>query len=84
MRALGYKGRSIQKGSFFFFKRNNIRTSQIGLYLLNKPILIYNGLFEKRFVFKKKHLYTKIGAYFWTKRMSFKIHIKEQKKKKKR
>ena len=45
-------------------------------------MLIYNGRSEKRFVFKKKHLYTKIGAYYYTKRMSFKIHIKEKKKKK--
>lgn len=83
MRALSYKGRSIQKGPFFFLKKNNTRVIQIGSYLLHKSILIYNGLREKRFVFKKKHLYTKCGQYLYTKRMSFKIHVKLKKKKKK-
>lgn len=83
MRAVAYKGRSIQKGPFFFIKKNNNRITQIGLYLLNKPFLVYNGCKEKRFVFKKKHLYTKIGQYLYTKRMSFKIHIKTKKKKRK-
>lgn len=82
MRVLGYKGRSNQKGFFIFLKKTNNRNSQISSFLLGKSILIKNGFSEKRFVFKKRNLKTKLGQYFLTKRIGFNIHMIKAKKKK--
>lgn len=79
MRVLSQKGRSNQKGFFIFDVINN-RTQQISQRHLNKPLYLYNGKQEKRFIFKKKNLFTKMGQYFYTKRLSFRIHIKKKKK----
>lgn len=86
-RPVSHKGRSIWKGNLlFFYKKKNInnisRNYVISKFDIGQQFYVYNGHFYIPLSLERKYIGYKCGQFCFTKKIGYKIHLTEKKKRK--
>jgi ribosomal protein S19 len=88
-RPVSHKGRSVWKGNLFFFNRKQNITNISRNYVISKvdigqQFYVYNGHIYMPLLIERKYIGCKCGQFCFTKKIGYKIHLTEKKKKRKK